>query len=382
MRFFPYIAKGILRHRARTLVTVAGAAVGIFVFCCVGAVQRGLDQLTEGAGAAAAATQTLIVFQENRFCPTTSRLPRDYAAEIRKLDGVEKVVPMQVVTNNCRASLDIIVFQGVPAPDLRGSRTLGLVEGSWESFAERADAALVGTQVARRRGLHTGDSFTMGEITVRVVGIFESTVANEENLIYTHLDFLQRAPGADNVGLCTLFEVAVRPGVDPDRLATIIDGTLRNGPVATTTRRKGAFQASTLADLVDLIAFAHWLGYASVALVLSLLATTTIMATQDRIKEHAVLEVLGVRPSRVAGFVLGETMLLCLGGGLVGLTVALASLAWGGFAVGAEGVTIAFEPSWSLGASAALVSVAVGLVAGVFPALRVATADLAVSLRD
>jgi putative ABC transport system permease protein len=378
MNFLPYIWKGMIRHRTRTTLTVAGAAVGIFVFCCVGAIQQGLEQLTEGV----AANQSLIVFQENRFCPTTSKLPQDYADQIRQLDGVEKAIPMQVVTNNCRASLDIIVFNGIPPADLRASKTIQLRDGSLESFESRTDAAMVGVNVAQRRGLAVGDSFTIGDVTVRVMGVFESRVPNEENLIYTHLDFLQRTGGADNVGVCTLFEVVLRPEANPDQIATSIDSMLRSGAVATTTRRKGAFQASTLADLVDLIRFAHWLGYASVGLVLSLLATTTLMATQDRIKEHAVLQVLGVRPGRVAGFVLLETMLMCLLGGLIGVTIALSALAWGGFAIGAEGATIAFEPSWMVGLMALVVSLAVGLLAGVVPAWKVATAELVVSLKQ
>tara|TARA_R110002049_G_scaffold309101_2_gene516929 strand:- start:59893 stop:60195 length:303 start_codon:yes stop_codon:yes gene_type:complete len=51
-----------------------------------------------------------------------------------------------------------------------------------------------------------------------------------------------------------------------------------------------------LSDLVDRIGFAHWLGYACVGLVLSLVATTTVMSVQDRIKEYAVLQTIGVRP--------------------------------------------------------------------------------------
>jgi len=377
-RFAPYIWKGMIRHRTRTAMTVAGAAVGVFVFCSVGAVQQGLDRLTQGA----AANQSLIVFQENRFCPTTSRLPQDYATTIAKLDGVASVVPMQVYTNNCRASLDIIVFNGVPPHEVRKSDTIRLIEGDWKSFESRTDAAVVGLHVARRRGLRVGQSFTIGEVTVQIVGIFESTVANEENLIYTHLDFLQRAGGNDNVGVCTLFEVLVRDGSDPDRLAVLIDSTLHNGPVATTTRRKGAFQASTLADLVDLIGFAHWLGYASVGLVLSLLATTTLMATQDRIKEHAVLQVLGVRPNRVAHFVIAESLVMCVLGGTIGIVVAMTALAWGGFAIGAEGATIAFEPSWNLALWGIVVSLLVGVVAGVLPAIKVATAELVPSLNQ
>ena len=104
-RFAPYVFKSLWRHRTRTLLTVSGAAVVLFVFCFVGSVQQGLEQLTEDEDA----QRTLIVFQENRFCPTSSRLPQDYADRILKIPGVKEVMPVQVWTNNCRASLDIVV---------------------------------------------------------------------------------------------------------------------------------------------------------------------------------------------------------------------------------------------------------------------------------
>lgn len=72
-----YVLKTLLRHRARTLLTVSGTAVAMFVFCLVGSVQEGLARLTTSSDA----DRSLIVFQENRFCPTSSRLPEDYADE-------------------------------------------------------------------------------------------------------------------------------------------------------------------------------------------------------------------------------------------------------------------------------------------------------------
>ena len=44
-RFLPYVLKNLWRHRTRTLLTVSGSAVAIFVFCFVGAIQEGLGGL-------------------------------------------------------------------------------------------------------------------------------------------------------------------------------------------------------------------------------------------------------------------------------------------------------------------------------------------------
>lgn len=376
-RFAPYVLKSLWRHRARTLLTVSGAAVALCVYCFVGAVQEGLERLTQNEDA----NRTLIVFQENRFCPTSSRLPEDYADRIRKVPGVANVMPVQVWTNNCRASLDVVVFNGAEPGKLKSARDLTLTAGDWNAFDQRDDAAVVGRNLAKRRGLSVGDTFTIGDISVQVAGVFASPVPSEENVAYTHLEFLQLTRGLDSAGLVTLHEVALSSDANPDVVARSIDETLRSGPVATTTRRKGAFQAGTLADLVDLIGFAHWLGYACVGLVLSLVAATTVMSVQDRTREHAVLQTLGVRPARVFRLIMAETLTMCVIGGAIGTAVALAALAWSGLSVGAEGVTIAFRPSFGLACGGVAISIVVGALAGILPAYRSASAKIVSSLQ-
>ena len=115
IKFIPYILKTLWRHRSRTILTVTGSAVAIFVYCFVGAVQEGMNDLQtrqESKG-------TLIAFQKNKFCPATSHLPQDYDQRIGQLQGVKDVIPVQVFTNNCRASRDVVVFYGVPPKKLR-----------------------------------------------------------------------------------------------------------------------------------------------------------------------------------------------------------------------------------------------------------------------
>ena len=375
--FLPYVVKSLWRHRTRSLLTISGAAVALLVFCFVGSVQRGLYALTENNEAG----RTLVVFQENRFCPQSSRLPQDYSRTIANQPGVVDVVPIKVFTNNCRASLDAIVFQGMPPEQLKKWRKLELRSGSWDAFARQSDGALVGQAIAARRKLRTGDKFTIGEITVLVAGVFQSDNAAEDGLIYTHLDFLQRARGQNEVGTVTQLEVHLADQADPDAVAATIDAAFHAGPVATTTRTKGMFQADTLADLAELIGFIHWLGYACVGLVLSLVATTTVMSVQDRIKEHAVLQTLGFRPLRVFRLVLFESTLLSTIGGGLGVVAGVLLLAWSGMSVAAEGVTIAFRPSWDVALQGLIASLAVGVLAGLAPGLTAARTAIVPALR-
>jgi putative ABC transport system permease protein len=377
IRFLPYVLKTLWRHRARTLLTLSGAAVALFVFSFVRAVDDGLDRLAENA----ANQRTLIVFQANRFCPATSRLPEDYERKIRQVPGVADAIPIKVFTNNCRASLDVVVFHGVPPKRLREARNLTLASGSWEDFEQHRDAALVGAAVARRRKLRVGQPFSIGGLRVNVAGIYTAEEPTEEDFLYSHLEFLQRAPGMNSVGQVTQLEVRLTDGAQADQVAAAIDGLFRGGPVATDTRPKGVFQAASVADLAELIRFSNYLGYACVGLVLVLVATTTVMSVQDRIREHGVLQTLGFSGPRVFSLVIWESVLVGFFGGMLGVLAALAALAWSRLSVGAEAVTIAFAPSPEVLIAGAIVSLAVGLLAGLAPAWQAARSDIVAALR-
>ena len=377
MKFIPYILKTLWRHRSRTILTVTGSAVAIYVFCFVGAIQEGMDDLQRRQRAKGA----LVTFQANKFCPATSHLPQDYDQQIAKIDGVREVIPIQVFTNNCRASLDVVVFYGVPPQLLRTARDFELASGNWAEFEEHQDSAVVGQAVASRRGIKTGDKFSIGDLSVQVAGIFTSDDPAEENYIYSHLDFLQRGKGMNQVGTVTQIEVLLNAGVDPEATGLEIDKVLRGGPVETTTRPKGVFQAKSLGDLTQLIGMAHYLGFACVGLVLALVATTTIMSVEDRIAEHAVLQTIGFSSLTVFQLIVTESVLLSLVGGAIGVAAAMLALELSSLSVGAEAVTIAFTPSLKLATVGILVSAVAGLLAGIAPALHAAFPEIVPSLR-
>src|SRR3989337_832147 len=159
-RFLPYLLKTLWRHRSRTILTVSGSAVALFVFCFVGSVQEGMNDLQRRQES----KQSLIMFQANKFCPATSHLPQDYEFKIKKLDGVREVIPIQVLTNNCRASLDVVVFYGVPAKKIRTARDFELLSGDWVEFENHQDSAIVGRAVASRRGLQNGGKVSIREL--------------------------------------------------------------------------------------------------------------------------------------------------------------------------------------------------------------------------
>ena len=379
MRLLPYILKTLWRHRARTILTVSGSAVALFVFCFVGSVQQGMNDLQRQQSG----KRSLIVFQANKFCPATSHLPQDYEQKIQEIEGVREVVPIQVFTNNCRASLDVVVFYGVTAEKIRRARPdFQLLEGSWDEFENNQDSAIVGNAVAKRNDLKKGDTYSIGSLSVSVAAIYTSDDAAEENYVYSHLDFLQRRKGMNLVGTVTQLEVLLDPSADADTICRAIDQQMKTESIETDTRPKGVFQAKSLGDLTELIGMAHYLGMACVGLVLAMVATTTVMSVQDRIKEHAVLQTIGYSGAKVFQIVIAESSFLSLIGGLVGVAVAMLVLQWSSLAVGASAVTIAFKPSLQLAITGVLVSGVTGLLAGIFPAIQAARTEIVKGLRQ
>jgi putative ABC transport system permease protein len=377
-RFIPYVLKTLWRHRSRTLLTVSGSAVALFVFGFVGSIQEGMNDLERRQES----NGSLIIFQANKFCPATSHLPQDYEKQVARLEGIRDVIPIQVFTNNCRASLDVVVFYGIPPKKLRVIRDFELRAGSWPEFENHQDAAVVGRAVAERRGIRVGDKFSIGDLSVVVAGIFTSDNPAEENYIYSHLEFLQRTKGVNLVGTVTQHEVLLEEGTDATAKCQEIDGLLRRGPVETDTRPKGVFQAKSLGDLTQLIGMTHYLGYACVGMVLALVATTTVMSVQDRIKEHAVLQTIGFTGWQVFGLVLSESILLSLAGGIIGVGTVIVVLNFSRMAVGAEAVTIAFTPTYRLAATGVVVSLLTGILAGLAPAWQASRIDIVPALRQ
>ena len=110
LRFIPLVLKQLWRHGARSLLTIAGVAIAMFLFTGVQAMQHGVTVATQET----ANDTTLVVYRKDRFCPATSLLPQDYMRRIERLDGVVSAMPVKVVVNNCRTSLDVVTFRGVP----------------------------------------------------------------------------------------------------------------------------------------------------------------------------------------------------------------------------------------------------------------------------
>ena len=369
--------KQVTRNRVRSLLTAAGVAACMFLYTAVETMQYSLAKVIESG----ADENTLIVYRENRFCPTTSRLPEHYLPEIKRIDGVAGAIPIQVAVNNCGASLDVITFRGVPPETLaRYNPGLEITAGSMQAWKDQSDAALVGEHFAQRRSLRPGDTFEAVGVRVYVAGIIRSELSQDNNVAYVHLPFLQHASKV-GLGTVTQFNVRLSEGANAEAVASKIDTLFASDAAPTTTRPEKAFFAQTAQDMIEMIGFTRWIGLGAVFAVLGLMVNALLIAVKGRVQESAILQTIGFSRHQVGLIMVGEGALLGLLGGSIGSLGAGAYFHLQSFTLGNEGLTLALTPSLSVTLSGLAIAVLLGLIASIWPATLAATRPLVDSLR-
>ena len=181
-------------------------------------------------------------------CRSTTR------ERIAKVPGVASVVPMKIDVTNCRTSLDVVTFRGVPpeafatayAPSLTVRRRLARrVASPHRRGAARRDAG----QPPRARASATGS--TRSASTSTSPASSARTSRRTRTSAYVHLPFLQRSTGAKQA---RRRHAVQREGGRPGAARSGRRGDRRRVRAATPSRRstspEKAFVARAAADVV------------------------------------------------------------------------------------------------------------------------------------
>ncbi|MGY8756590.1 MAG: ABC transporter permease [Phycisphaerales bacterium] len=380
LRVIPTVLKQIKRSPIRSTLTLGGIAIAMFLFVVVESMRTGVKEATEMT----AGETTLVVYRENRYCPFTSRLPQYYEDRIEQLSGVASVVPIQILVSNCGASLDVVTFRGVPRDSIQHALAKDgvIVEGSVADWKKRGDGAIVGSALAKRRGIKVGDRFSAAGIEIFVAGIQETEQAQDKNVAIVQLPFLQETSRKGGTGtIVTQFNVQVKDPNQLESVASSIDEAFAHDEHPTSTFPEKAFVGRAARDIVHLAEVAGMLAWGALAAVFALVANAVVLAMRDRVRDHAVLQTLGYTGWLIGWMVILEGATIAIIGGILGGVAAFLTVQFGQFTMTMEGVNI----EMSTGPAAAIMGVALALGLGMFaallPALRLARTDIATCFR-
>ena len=161
----------------------------------------------------------------------SSRLPQYYEDRIEQVEGVSSVIPIQIHVSNCGASLDVVTFRGIPRDSINDAlaKDATISGGSIEDWKHRGDGAIVGSSLAKRRGIKVGDRFSAAGVEVFVAAIQETDQPQDKNAALVQLPFLQEAARKGGTGtIVTQFNVQVTDPTKLNEVASSIDDVFTN----------------------------------------------------------------------------------------------------------------------------------------------------------
>ncbi len=374
-----------LRVRWRlTLATMLGIALVVAVFVMVMALARGLKATYVSTGD----ERNLLVLRRGSTADTTSQITRNEVRRIRYLDGIarnEQGEPLASAEIVVLATIDRIDHRGTANVVVRGVGPVALalrpnvrlVEGRW--FQPSLRECVVSRKIAERfANCRVGQSFRTGKTTWHVVGTFDAAKTAYESEIWVDADEARKEFNRNFYGSILLRPVSTAAGAalarrmeqDPLLQVRVLpeteyfrDQTKMAGPIQ--------FVGTFLATIMSI-------GAAFSAM------NTMYAAVGARTREIGTLCVLGFRRRDIYACFLIESVLLALGGGVVGCLlslplngVATGTFSWTTFAE----VAFEFRITGELLAKGLGFALLMGVLGGLLPARLAARKPVLDALR-
>jgi putative ABC transport system permease protein len=321
----------------------------------------------------------------------TSGLEREATRVISDAPGIKRgpagpltSAELFVIINlpNRRTKTDANVpLRGVQAGafDVRGN--IEMIEG--RRFETGKNEIIVGAGAARSfEGLEVGREIRMGQVTWTVVGIFTADGGIAESEIWSDADVLAPAYNRSDG-----FQSVYVRLEDEDLFEDFKDTLTADPKLSVKVARQSEFyeeQATIMTDFITKIGV-------SIAVLMALGAlfgalNTMYSAVAGRTREISTLRALGFGTGPVVMSVLVESVMLSLLGGALGALVAY--LLFDGYKASTMNfqtfsqVSFAFSVTPRLLVNAIGFATLIGLVGGIFPAIRAARLPIASGLRE
>jgi putative ABC transport system permease protein len=377
-----YIWRNVRRNKLRSALTILSVAFSLALMT----VLYGYLQMQEAWGKEAVKHHRIVVMNKQGF---SGRLPIAYVDRVRDADGVVSAVPYSWFGGNyMEQQMPFAQFGTDPQHVFQVWNEYRIAPEQLAVWQSDRQGCVVDRRLAEKRQWQIGQriplqgTFYPVDLDLKLVGVFDAPQYTDS--LWFHWDYLDEelkriaADAAGNSG--TIFARCDSPAAIA-QTCEAIDARYANSPNPTRSQTEAAF-AQMFSDMLGNVqAYIRNIALA-VIFSLSLVAGNSMaMSMRERTTEVAVLKAIGFSKSRVLSMVLGESTMISLLGGLLGIA------AGGGCLQLLHGISAQFFPLsladllgvWLVG----LISVAIGigLVSGLAPAIRAAQLSVVDGLR-
>ncbi len=365
----PLILKNTWRNKRRTFLTLGSIAASL---CLLGFLLSIYNMFYLEPSSA---DQAYRLITRNRVS-LANPLPASYQARIAQVKGVDEVTIFQWFGGTYKDNRDtknfFPRFAVEPSKLRRIYPEYKIADDQYQAFVSERTSCVVGRKLANTHGFQLGSKIqVVGDIfpvtlDLTVRAIYDSDRDNEA--MYFHYAYLNQSLSKGLMDSVGTFVIRMANPDDSTRISQEVDAMFRNAPVQTKTETERAFELSFLAFLGNVKAFLFAIFSAITFTVLLVSGNTMAMAVRERVKEVGILKTLGFTNGKIFSLLMGESVIISLLGGAVGLTLTV-------FLVSALRNTPSTfadmsrmrTPPWLIGVSL-LIAVAIGLVSSAVPA--------------
>jgi putative ABC transport system permease protein len=224
------------------------------------------------------------------------------------------------------------------------------------------------------RGLDVGDKVTIHGAPWTVVGIYEDQGGIDETAMAGDVEMVRAEIGSPTY---QSVQVMLRSPSDFPRFR---DALMSNPQLNVQVKRLADYYRGQMGSLMTLFDFVGYFVGGLMAIGAICGAVTTLYAAVDaRARDIATLRAIGFAGTAVVASVMIEALGLAIAGALIGLAIAF--LAFNGHSIITGGVVFASTVTPPIAVAGATVAALIGLVGGLFPAIRAARLPVAEALR-
>ncbi len=369
MRFRGLIFANLFRKKVRLILTIGSFAVALFLFAFLAVVRSAFSRGAEVAGA-----DRLITTNRIGLIQT---LPISYQDRIAAIPGVKAVTQNHWFGGVYQDEKNFFVQFVIDPDNMRKVMSEFVVpDDQWANFLKDRQGAVVGVKTAERFGWKIGDRIPIKNSLYgptktwefNLDGIYHnSRPGGDENQFWIQWKYFDENVPAFAKSTAGWYVLKLDNPDDAARVGKAIDTMFANSSAETKTETESAFAIGFIKQFGNIEFLIESIGVVVFFTLLLVTGNTMAISVRERISELGVLKAIGYGDRAVLFFVLAESLVIALIGGLVGLGLALLAVPLLGAKLNGLLPALVLSPAiLSLGLGVALI---VGAVSGLLPGI-------------
>jgi putative ABC transport system permease protein len=380
MKFLPLLWSNLWRKKIRTIFTLLSVFVAFLLFGLLMTIRTAFTFGVDIAGL----DRLVLIHKVSLIMP----LPISYLNRIQAMPGVVLATHQSWFGGVYQDPSNFFAQMVVePEPFMKMYPEFKLPPDQMAAWLGDRQGAVVGVDLAKRFGWKIGDRIPIqgtiwqpkqGQVwEFNVVGLYDGDPGVDKTQFFFRYDYLDENRRAGE-GLVGWYVVKIADGSQAQAMAAKFDAMFANSSAETKTTTEKGFVEGFAKQVGDIGTIMIAILVAVLFTMLLVAANTMAQSVRERTSEVGVLKTLGFSNTTVLLLVLSEAVVISVIGGGLGLLTAYLFVQQGDPTNGM--LPIFMLPSRNVAAGAVLI-VALGVVAGLVPAVNAMQLKITDALR-